>query len=600
MRILYLSVVAICALGARAEATYGICSHISRTEFDVRWRNFEAIRDLGLSSIRMDCDWRSFEKSPGEWDFSRFDTIVADAATCGLTILPILYSPPNGVRVWEDARWGDFCRRVAERYRGRIPAMEIWNEQNAASFWGGVPDATNYCIALKAAYRAIKSASPETTVAIGGFAGVPLDFIEGVYAAGGKEFFDVMSVHPYDERRTPERALEKRLMDLRAVMERHGDGGKAIWLTEVGWDSSPTPFAAPGLMARGVNLARPGGERLDALYTDFWFTECARVDDRPFFGAIADALPSNVVLRHCRPCDLARTLASSPPDILVLPPFDERYPGGTLDAICAFVNGGGTLVDFGGAPLFRESKVDEQDLGDEIEHSWTAARRLRIGVRADARGCFFDRSRLKAGDTFVPLDITPLSNGTERVNAALYKFAEGGNVLVSGIREKNRCVPISEKAQAKYLARTLLIARAAGASSIWWYNLRARDYDWHAACYGLAHSDYTRKPAYDAMKAFVARCPPSARMRDGTLRTGRDYHPQWTMPDGTEAGALWSIAAAREVVVAFSAENVTLSDHMGTPVPPSSAASSGTRRVLTLTDSPVYFSGGRLVGIEAR
>ena len=146
----------------------------------------------------------------------------------------------------------------------------------------------------------------------------------------------------------------------------------------------------------------------------------------------------------------------------------------------------------------------------------------------------------------------------------------------------------------------MLIARAAGASSIWWYNLRARDYDWHAACYGLVHSDYTKKPAYDAMKAFVARCPPSAKMKEGTLRTGRDYHPQWTMPDGTEAGALWSIAAPREVVVEFSAGNVVLSDHVGAPVSASVSDCCGTRRVLVLTDSPVYFSGGRLMGIVAR
>ncbi len=44
-------------------------------------------------------------------------------------------------------------------------------------------------------YPAIKAAEPEATVLLGGLTGNDYTFLEGVYAAGGKGYFDAVGVH---------------------------------------------------------------------------------------------------------------------------------------------------------------------------------------------------------------------------------------------------------------------------------------------------------------------------------------------------------------------------------------------------------------------
>ena len=587
---------AIVRCGHSMQVSYGVCAHLSRTEYEVRERVLDLVKQTGLASVRMDCDWRRLETKPGSWDFSRFDAIVDEAEKRGISVLPILSSPPDGVKVWSDARWGDFVRRVAKRYRGRIPAVEIWNEQNARSFWHAEPNAADYCSALKIAYEAVKGVAPEMTVSTGGFAGVPLDFIEAVYRAGGGKYFDVMAVHPYDERRMPETALESRLKALRALMARYGDEDKEIWITELGWNTAPVAFKAPEIMGKGLGLAFPGRKEIKALYTDFYLSESADRSDRPFFDAIREILPSNVVLAACRPSQFVQNLETSKVDVVIMPPFDERYPSGSLEAIARFVESGGTLVDFGGAPLFRAANVAEDSLGDVVTNSWEASRRLKVGAASDGEGCFFDRSRLSEADAFIPLHTSAFSNGNVRVNAALYRFAGKGNVLVSGLRERGMDVPVSESAQAKYLTRAMLIARECGVSAIWWYNLRSRDFDWNKHFHGIIHSDFTEKPAYAALKAFAEKCPAGAMFKKSPAwRSGKDYRPEWTRPDGTEAGAVWSVAAPRKAWLEFSASNVAFHDFRGVPIPENQIERRGTRVCLRVTDEPVYFEGAHLV-----
>ena len=43
-------------------------------------------------------------------------------------------APPDEYR-----KFGNFAYAVANRYRGRIPAYQVWNEPNVASGWGNRP-----------------------------------------------------------------------------------------------------------------------------------------------------------------------------------------------------------------------------------------------------------------------------------------------------------------------------------------------------------------------------------------------------------------------------------------------------------------------------
>jgi hypothetical protein len=50
---------------------------------------------LGVGIVRQPFDWSRVEHSPGDYDFSVYDDYVGDAATAGMSVLPVLARPPE-------------------------------------------------------------------------------------------------------------------------------------------------------------------------------------------------------------------------------------------------------------------------------------------------------------------------------------------------------------------------------------------------------------------------------------------------------------------------------------------------------------------------
>jgi hypothetical protein len=139
---------------------------------------------------------------------------------------------------------------LATRYRGRVAAYEIWNEPNLNYEWGYLdPDPTGYTALLQAAYQAVKAVDPETLVVSGGLAttgeGSPtamgdLAFLQGMYAAGARGYFDALGSHPYAFGHDPDYEdgwglSLARAVQQRQVMEANGDAATPVWITEAGW-----------------------------------------------------------------------------------------------------------------------------------------------------------------------------------------------------------------------------------------------------------------------------------------------------------------------------------------------------------------------------
>lgn len=153
-------------------------------------------------------------------------------------------APPSDPRYY-----ADFMRFVVSRYRGQVAGWEVWNEEDATAFYGG--DAASYTQMLKAAYPAVKSADPTTTLLIGGLTGNDYQFLEQVYADGGQGSFDAVGVHtdtacnllsPYSYFRDADGRIDQfsflGYREVHAVMDAHGDGAKPIWMTEFGWSTT--------------------------------------------------------------------------------------------------------------------------------------------------------------------------------------------------------------------------------------------------------------------------------------------------------------------------------------------------------------------------
>lgn len=626
-----------CASAAFAETfnPYGVCAHVSRNEFDIRQTEFALAREAGFGVIRTDFDWRNIQPASNRWAFGTFDTLVNDAATAGLQILPILAYEnriANPAYLHLDA-WERYVRTTVTRYKDRIPCWEIWNEENIKSFWAK-PSATNYTALLKRSYTTIKSIDPKLEVILGGLAGVPYDYIESLYQVGAAPYFDALVIHPYSQPQPPEAELEEKIAKVRAIMSTHGDASKPIWFSEIGWPTPriPDKLRIPGLLAAGYAAAKPGrpGPRDIFALMDRHFGDTAE-----FQTLIRKEFPAARQIRFVTFEAAAGAIAAATPDDLVILPFSEDFPAGpAFETAYAFVKAGGVLADLGGMPLWSGLAPDEEGLYTEKTDGAPFRARLRIDTEAwwnkgksipketgrlrlnpaAGKGLaipagteakrFLKPSGLKPGDCFIPLLSAAESNYTGTVAAVIrYGSDLKGAFIASGLFEIVTGNVTSEEAQAKFVPRANLIAFACGVGRVIWYEFQAPESkaDDPESFFGILHRDLSPRPAYLAYKAFIAARPAGSvavtnlpwRAQDKTL-----YHPQWRRPDGTAAGALWSYAASDAVTVeaTFSAPGVRLTDHLGKPIRAENAASGHLR--LRLTDAPLYFSGAELKAVS--
>jgi polysaccharide biosynthesis protein PslG len=241
---------------------------------DIAQRDLQLVQEMGYGWVKQKFSWREIEGAvKGYYDWYRPDIIVdlVEAADLNLVIrldqqplwsvesLPseqiTANQPPVNYR-----DFGDFCGAVAERYRGRIAAYQVWNEPNLSREWGQQPpDPAQYTDLLRVCYEAIKTADPDAIVISAGLAptgtGLPLampdmDYLQGMYEAGAAAYFDVLGLHAPGYKAPPELSPEaaedptygggrwfafRHVEDMRAIMVANGDGHKQVAILEMGW-----------------------------------------------------------------------------------------------------------------------------------------------------------------------------------------------------------------------------------------------------------------------------------------------------------------------------------------------------------------------------
>ena len=152
---------------------------------------------------------------------------------------------------------------IAERYKGRVGAYQVWNEPNLSREWGGnPPDPAQYTEMLRQCYLAIKAVDSSALVISAGLAptgnGPPdamphVEFLQGMYAAGAASYFDLLGVNAPGFKAAPETSPSdvaanpvlggqrffafRGVEDMRAIMVQHGDSDKQVAILEFGWTS---------------------------------------------------------------------------------------------------------------------------------------------------------------------------------------------------------------------------------------------------------------------------------------------------------------------------------------------------------------------------
>ncbi len=217
------------------------------------------VNDLGFDWAKSYVNWETVEPKLGEFRWIDPDNIVKAFGDQQVNILMRVHGTPEWARPTDTnlshppadiSDFANFMTVLATRYKGQVAAYEIWNEPNLDYEWGyRPPDPLAYTEMLKAAYTAVKRVDPEALIISGGLATTgagsetaygDLDFLQGMYDAGAKGYFDALGSHPYAYGRSPdERDMWglsfARVEEQHQVLQSNGDGDTPIWITETGW-----------------------------------------------------------------------------------------------------------------------------------------------------------------------------------------------------------------------------------------------------------------------------------------------------------------------------------------------------------------------------
>lgn len=230
-------------------------------------QQLDMMQALGVQNVRIGISWISTQfNQDGSFFWGATDYVINEAHRRGMGVLGVLHetpawagSPPLSGVPNLDA-FGRFAGAVAERYEGKISALEVWNEPNGRFFLNPV-DPAAYTGMVKAAYAAIKAHDdpddPEDDITV--VAGVlgsgrtlgddftmnPIDFLQGMYDADAQGHFDAFSFHPYhydipfSEGETQSDSPILQLRAIRELMEQYGDGDLKVWASEYGLPTTP-------------------------------------------------------------------------------------------------------------------------------------------------------------------------------------------------------------------------------------------------------------------------------------------------------------------------------------------------------------------------
>ncbi len=212
---------------------------------------------LHAKLVRTEIAWTTLEPNgPNQIEpraLAFTDRLMQDAASHGIRVVATVDQTPcwassappallgkcspegrSQANVWpprEASAYAAFVGYLARRYGTTLAAIEVWNEPDQANqdYLAGPEKPQHYAAILRAAYPAIKEANPNVLVLAGSLVGSNGVFLQDLYNAGIKGYYDGLAVHFYT----------LTLASLRAIHETQLKNGDhtPLWLDEFGWSS---------------------------------------------------------------------------------------------------------------------------------------------------------------------------------------------------------------------------------------------------------------------------------------------------------------------------------------------------------------------------
>lgn len=228
------------------DSPFGINTHFERPARGWTPDLIQLIEYAGFKNVRAGIEWSEVERSPGVYAITALqDAYIDEMVSRKLNILMLLaynnkFYDENSTPYTDAGRDGfaNYGRFMLEYFGNKVGAYEIYNEFNIdfGRRGNGIANsrADYYYPLLKATYEKMKQANPNKTLVGMAASGVPVPWMEDVYALGGVQKLDVASVHPYQFPNTPEKLMPQVGNTGWIAADYNGGQPKPVWLTEIG------------------------------------------------------------------------------------------------------------------------------------------------------------------------------------------------------------------------------------------------------------------------------------------------------------------------------------------------------------------------------
>lgn len=223
-------------------ARLGVNADLTQYSTDELTDHFSKMEAVGITWVR--------QLVYDNENLSKWDEIIAQSAEHPqLEIIPVLIGTTTDIDMFSL-----FVANFAERYRDVITYYQIWDEPNIQTGWlGENPNSTHYSAILQSAYKAIHQIDPHAhiisaalapTVEIGPQNISDHLYLRQLYQLGLKDYSDSIAGKPYGFSSSPyDRSIRvdqlnfSQFIMLREIMVEYGDGQKALWASNAGWNN---------------------------------------------------------------------------------------------------------------------------------------------------------------------------------------------------------------------------------------------------------------------------------------------------------------------------------------------------------------------------
>ncbi len=227
----------------------------------------QTLAGAGFRYVRQTFSWAQIEPAEGAFDWTAYDPFIEHLDRRSIGVIAVVTQAPEwaigagGVDSADapprdPATLQTFTQTLTSHYREEVSFVQIWDEPNVATNWGGmVATGESFLPYLVAGFNGVRAGNPNARVIAPELAitsdlaagSGDLEFVRDLYRSAGQSFFDVLGVRldggqysPDDRRSRADRMNMSRAILFRDVMLEEGDGSTPIWATSYGWATSGT------------------------------------------------------------------------------------------------------------------------------------------------------------------------------------------------------------------------------------------------------------------------------------------------------------------------------------------------------------------------